>query len=292
MPTANIRPDRIATLYFVRPLRQLVRPETTGLPILMYHSISAGGDAGRNAYYRTCTAPSVFAEQMAFLARNGYQTIGMSEAIRRIGGAGRSTDKSVVITFDDGYGDFYTEAFPILCRFGYTATVFLPTAYIGQTAQRFNGAMCLAWSQARELQKAGIEFGSHTVTHPQLRMVGRTQLRDEVQHSRSNIEDELGCPVESFSYPYAFPEADRSFVRQLRDILEEAGYKNGVSTIIGTASQTDDQLFLRRLPANSDDDLPLFSAKLDGAYDWLHAFQYAAKLMTRRNMVPAVSTIA
>jgi peptidoglycan/xylan/chitin deacetylase (PgdA/CDA1 family) len=292
MPTANIRPDRIATLYFVRPFRQLVRPEVTGLPILMYHSISADSEAGRSAYYRTCTAPAVFAEQMAFLARNGYRTIGMSEAIRRIDGATQNTEKSVVLTFDDGYGDFYTDAFPVLSRFGYTATVFLPTAYIGETAQRFNGSMCLAWNQVRELQKAGIEFGSHTVTHPQLRTVGPKQLRDELGQSKSKIENELGCDVESFSYPYAFPETDRFFVRELRELLGEVGYKNGVSTIIGTAGQTDDRLFLKRLPANSDDDLPLFRAKLDGAYDWLHAFQYASKLMARRDAVPATSRIA
>ena len=68
--------------------------------------------------------------------------------------------KTVVLTFDDGYRDFYTDAFPILASFGYTATVYLPTQHIGEDTLAFNGTACLTWNQVRELEKAGIEFGS------------------------------------------------------------------------------------------------------------------------------------
>lgn len=274
----EIRLDRIATLYFVRPLRQLVRSEAPGLPILMYHSISAGIEAGRSAYYRTCTDPSVFAAQMAFLARSGYRTIGLGEAANRIDCAAPEAKHPVVLTFDDGYQDFYTNAFPILSRYGYSATVFLPTAYIGHVSQGFNGTECLTWSQVRELRQAGVEFGSHTVTHPQLLSVGPKQLREEITASKEQIEEKLGEPVEAFSYPYAFPEADRGFVGRLRERLQESGYRQGVSTIIGRAGKSDSRLFMKRLPINSHDDARFFRAKLEGGYDWLHAAQYATKL--------------
>ncbi len=74
----------------------------------------------------------------------------------------------MVITFDDGFADFYTNAFPLLNRYGFSATVYLPTAYIGKSAREFKGVECLTWDQVRALDRAGVEFGSHTVSHPQL----------------------------------------------------------------------------------------------------------------------------
>ncbi len=274
----EVRADRIATLYFFRPVQRFLRRASAGIPILMYHRISRDKEAGRRAYYKTCTDPTVFREQMAFLVGNGYETIGLEEAVRRLDGTTtQSKQKLVVLTFDDAYGDFYTEAFPVLSRLGYTATVFLPTEHIGETARIFNGTACLTWSQVRELWSAGIGFGSHTVTHPQLTTLRRAGVWEELRRSKQEIEDRLSAPIESFSYPYAFPEADFMFKQRLSDILTATGYKNGVSTIIGTASPQSDHFFLARLPVNSDDDLALFRAKLEGAYDWLHSIQYTTK---------------
>ena len=86
----------------------------------------------------------------------------------------------------------------------------------------------------------------------------------------------------TFSYPYAFPETDRGFIDRLRRVLEESGYKDGVSTIIGRAGRSDSRLFMKRLPVNSHDDVRFFRAKLEGAYDWVHTVQYAAKLRDGR----------
>jgi peptidoglycan/xylan/chitin deacetylase (PgdA/CDA1 family) len=115
------------------------------------------------------------------------------------------------------------------------------------------------------------------MTHPQLRNVNRRQIINEISKSRSIIEDHLGRPIRAFSYPYAFPEHDVVFVADLRKILQQSGYSHGVSTILGTADNSDDRFFLKRLPVSARDDLRLFKAKLEGAYDWLHFFQYAAK---------------
>jgi peptidoglycan/xylan/chitin deacetylase (PgdA/CDA1 family) len=274
----EFRADRFATLCLFHPLQRLRRQETK-IPILMYHSISEADGSGRHPYYWTRTTVKVFEQQVGFLRQNGYRTVGVTEAFRRMQTAGPA-EKLVGITFDDGYQDFYTNAFPILNRCGYSATVFLPTAYIGQSSRQFNGAGCLTWSQVRELRKAGIEFGSHTVTHPQLRNVSAEQIRVEVGRSKEDIQENLGERVEAFAYPYAFPETDRAFVEILREALQESEYRSGVTTIVGRARLSENPLFMRRLPVNSDDDPRLFEAKLAGGYDWLRTVQYAAKLRT------------
>jgi len=284
-----IRPDRLATLYFFHPLRRLLRRAPAGIPILMYHSISENPESHKNPYYHTCTSPRVFRQQMEFLSRNGYKTVSLGEAVRKLEvgqpfqaadplSSGSSGAPLVVLTFDDGFADFYTEAFPALSAFGCAATVFLPTAYIGDTSRKFNGIACLTWSQVRELRKAGVEFGSHTLTHPQLRELSSAGVDRQLRSSKEEIEGRLGAPVASFSYPYAFPEADQAFRQRLRNMLVQAGYENGVSTIIGTADSSSDRLFLERIPVNSSDHETFFTAKLQGGYDWLRKLQYVSKL--------------
>jgi peptidoglycan/xylan/chitin deacetylase (PgdA/CDA1 family) len=273
------RADRLATLYFFHPLRRL-RPQGTRIPILMYHSISDVVDSSRHPYYRTVTEPGVFDRHLKFLHDKGYKTISLSNAGRLLRGPEADMQRAVVITFDDGFQDFYTHAFPLLSRYGFSGTMFLPTAYIDDNVRKFNGTECLTWSQVRELQKLGIHFGSHTVTHPQLKHLNMRDVGGEVRCSKERIEQELGGSVASFSYPYAFPETDHAFRQQLGRLLAENGYENGVSTIIGTADPGDDAFFMKRLPMNSCDDVALFRAKLEGGYEWLHTLQYAAKLAT------------
>jgi peptidoglycan/xylan/chitin deacetylase (PgdA/CDA1 family) len=270
----RFRADRLATLYVFHPLQSL-RPRKWRIPILMYHSVSEAARSTRHAYFHTNTSPKAFEEQLKFLYERQYQVRNLGDAM----GAALNPRRATVITFDDGFRDFYTHAFPLLSRYRYTATVFLPTAYIGDWAHRsFNGTECMTWSQVRELQEAGIQFGSHTVTHPQLRALSTKDVEGEIRRSKETIEDKLGCPIRSFAYPYAFPETDWSFKRNLESILEQAGYENGVCTRIGTADRSDNRFFLKRLPVNSCDDATLFKAKLEGGYDWLHGLQYAAKL--------------
>jgi peptidoglycan/xylan/chitin deacetylase (PgdA/CDA1 family) len=273
-----IRPDRFATLYFFHPLQLILRRAPAGIPILMYHSISENPESHKNPYYHTCTSPQVFRQHVDFLASNGYNTISLGEAVRKLENGAQTTEKLVVLTFDDGFEDFYTEAFPALCASRYTATVFLPTAYIGDSPREFKGTPCLTWGEIRELRKAGVEFGSHTVTHPQLRELPAAGIEQELVSSKQEIETRLGAPVASFSYPYAFPEADHTFRQRLHDMLVQAGYENAVSTIVGTADSSSHRLFLERIPVNSGDDDAFLAAKLRGGYEWLHAFQLASKL--------------
>jgi len=158
-----------------------------------------------------------------------------------------------------------------------SAAMYLPTAYIADSTTAFNGRKCLNWAQVRELQNHGIEFGSHTVTHPQLRLLPRAQIQAELTDSRRIIEDKTGRVVESFAYPYAFPQVDKDFQAMLKDSLEIAGYRNGVCTTVGRASEESNPFFLERLPVNELDDEPLLEAKMRGAYDWVGTAQSLAK---------------
>lgn len=273
----NLRLDRLVTLYVFWPLTHFASGKRPSIPILMYHSISEDVDSRVHPYYRTTTSPATFAAQMAYLHQNGYRTYNTNQVADLLKSAEGSAGKSVVITFDDGYQDIYRHALPVLTKFGFTATVFLPTSYIGNTTRQFKGRDCLTWAEVRELQGCGISFGSHTVTHPQLSNLNKVAVETEIVESKEAIEEETGFVVDSFAYPYAFPQTKLEFKMMLRDSLSRAGYKNGVCTVVGRAGRDSDPFFMERLPVNTCDDKTLLQAKLDGAYDWISESQFAVK---------------
>ncbi|MDA8174673.1 MAG: polysaccharide deacetylase family protein [Nitrospiraceae bacterium] len=284
--SSPFRFDRSLTMGLFAPLAEIRkrRKEKLRIPILMYHSICGETELGVHPYYRVVTTPEVFARHMKLLAWHGYQTVGLLEAallLRQNGPKVTSTiKKPVVITFDDGFLDFYTAAFPVLAACGFTATVFLPTSYIGGS-QKVAGKEFLTWAQVRELGGAGISFGSHSVSHGLLTAMPRHEVEIELSRSKEAIEAETGRTVDAFSYPYAFPEHDKGFVAFLREAIEGCGYRCAVTTGIGTVTLSGDALFFKRLPVNDADDDGLFLAKLNGGYDWLHSAQYAAKKAKR-----------
>jgi peptidoglycan/xylan/chitin deacetylase (PgdA/CDA1 family) len=285
------RLDRFVTLWFARPLgRALASPSGFRLPVLMYHGVSDELDDTVSPYYRTVTSPDIFAEQMTLLRHAGYEALSLREGLERL--RLKKTGKLVVITFDDGFRDFHTHAFPALRRQGFGATVFLPTAFIGHQPREFKSRPCLTWDEARELQKAGIEFGSHTVNHPTLYELSFAQIRAELEQSKAVMENELGAPVSSFAYPYAFPSADRPFVGTFTETLKAVGYECAVTTRIGRVAAQDNPFTLRRLPVNSADDAAMFRAKLDGAYDWLAWPQETIKRFKKMFLAPNPARIS
>jgi peptidoglycan/xylan/chitin deacetylase (PgdA/CDA1 family) len=287
----------------------------------MYHSISDDPEPGVAPYYRVNTSPSVFRQQMRFLADHGYRTISLDQMVELLspslarsgahpgqsdGRGVRDEGRLVALTFDDGFRNFYTEAFPVLQQHGFTAAVFLATAFIGLERRHFRADRgyrssspqllnpststdCLTWSEVRELHKAGIQFGSHTVNHPKLVELDWRDIKSEISNSKSEIEQQLAEPVTGFCYPYAFPQADRSFVHVFSELLGETGYTCCATTELGRVRPGDDVYRLKRLPANSFDDLPFFAAKLDGSYDWLALPQAMVKKLKSRSGVRPLS---
>lgn len=166
--------------------------------ILTYHSISAGPSPLK-------ISPALFTEQMEWLTANA-NVVGLDHLI----GQGLSTpgQRTVVLTFDDGYADFHTHAAPVLLRLKLQAIVFLPTTYIGRT----NGwpgqpawvkeEPLMTWDQVKELADAGVEFGSHTVNHPDLTQLPPADLEHELSESRREIERRTGRKAAHFCYPY------------------------------------------------------------------------------------------
>lgn len=271
------RIDRLASIYLSHPLARVIGAvSAVRVPILMYHSISDNLFGKSHPYYQINTSPEVFARQMRWLRSNGYRTLDLTQMWTAME-AGEDLSKTVVITFDDGYRDFYTDAVDALRQCGFTATIFLATDRIKDSSVRIEGVDYLTWAEVAELHAAGTRFGSHTVTHPDLRSLGPDQIEYEVGYSKELIEQKIGAAVESFSYPFAFPEEDKNFTQFLVDILENQGFENGVSTIIGRASKNNNHFYLPRLPVNSWDDATLLRAKLEGGYDWLHWPQWLYK---------------
>lgn len=284
------RLDRLTTLYLGLPIMRILGSnDRARVPILMYHSISDNLFGKSHPYYHINTSPEVFSLQMRCLRQAGYRTIDLCTLVD---GLNRSEDlsKTVVITFDDGYQDFYTDAMPILKQCGFSAIVFLATDRIQNTSVRLEGVDYLTWREVRELQSEGIQFGSHTVTHPDLRSLGPEQIEYELGYSKETIEDKLGVPVTSFAYPFAFPEENKNFTRFLLDELENQGFQNGVTTMLGRASKESSRFFLPRLPVNTWDDQNFLRAKLEGAYDWLHWPQRLKKVINHNMTLMQRST--
>jgi peptidoglycan/xylan/chitin deacetylase (PgdA/CDA1 family) len=273
------RLDRLTTLYLGLPITRVLGPNARArVPILMYHSISDNLFGKSHPYYHINTSPEVFAGQMRCLRQAGYRTIDLCQLVDGLNQVEDLT-RTVVITFDDGYQDFYTEAMPVMKQCGFSATIFLATNRIQDTSVCLEGVNYLTWREVRELHAEGIQFGSHTVTHPDLRSLGPEQIEYELGYSKEMIENKLGVAVNSFAYPFAFPEENENFTRFLLDELENQGFQNGVTTMLGRAGKHHSRFFLPRLPVNTWDDQSFLLAKLEGGYDWLHWPQRLKKVI-------------
>lgn len=262
----TFRLDRFLTLYFFHPLLKTKHNSCRKIPILMYHSISSDPEIAA-PYYRVNTSPEVFGMHMQYLHENGYVTINFDDLPEYF--HSQDNSKAVLITFDDGFKDFYSEAYPILAKYSFNATVFLPTSFIGGS---FVEKKCLNWDEVRYLNACGTKFGSHTVSHPVLVSLPQLAIEEEVTHSKKKIQDELGEDISVFSYPYKLPE-NKSYLNTISSILKKGGYQYSVSTRIGTSNEQDDNFFMKRIPVNSGDDVSFFTAKLNAGYDWMYIVQ-------------------
>ena len=246
------------------------------VPVLMYHSVSCDTRPG-HPYFETHTFPQIFRSHLQYLRSRGYTAVDVNQIEREI--ASGACGRIVALTFDDGFADFYSNALPLLIEFGFTATLYLVSSLSEKGRSTFHGKELMTWNEIREVQNHRISIGSHSMTHPEFYSMTPAAIERELRASKTVIEDKLGAAVDSFAYPFAFPEPDRRFIRSFRGLLQGAGYRNGVTTSIGRASAEHDKFFYPRLPVSSWDDLLLLEAKLAGSYDWMHLPQYLCKLV-------------
>ena len=208
------------------------------LPILTYHSLDESGSV-------ISVSPGVFAEQMRFLHEAGISTISLPAAAEALRGW-RAPARAVVLTFDDGFENFYEQAYPVLRRYGLTATIFLVTDYCGKDnfwpGQPAHVARrpLLSWAQVKEMSEAGMSFGAHSRTHPDLTRLSSGDAEWEIAASKRAIEQILDRPVESFAYPYgAYDEPVKR--------LTAAHFPLACSTTLDFVTPGSDLLALERL---------------------------------------------
>jgi peptidoglycan/xylan/chitin deacetylase (PgdA/CDA1 family) len=196
--------------------------------------------------------PEVFEAHLNFLNRSRYSII---SAVRLFAPAAIGQHPHpVVLTFDDGCDNFYTEAFPRLSRHGCTATVFVVTDWIGKKGY-------LNWPQLSELHSAGITIGSHSCSHPHLPDLDPVQMKIEITRSKEILEQKLGTAVTLFCYPFG------GFSVQAVEFVRAAGYKTAFTTNRGLGGNDQDILFLRRIRmSNTVHPIHLW-AKCSGYYD-------------------------
>lgn len=257
------------------------------MPVLMYHSISELPSRTNHPYFEIRTSPRVFRSHMQYLREQEFTTLFPSEIIPWLNSPECSARRAVCITFDDAYEDFLTAAFPVLEEFGFKSTVYVPTGLVGDTS--FNGMKVLTWDQIVKLSNQEVHFGSHGVTHSDMRTLSHTGLKEEITHSKISLEDWLSKPINDFSFPFAFPEQCSSFKSLYCELLQSSGYRTGMTTIIGSVRKTTDITLLPRLPVNDYDDDLMLKAKLECAYNWLHQAQYIAKMASHFVSVKSIN---
>ena len=270
----TFRLDRTVTLV-AGSLRKMAcaTPVKATLPILMYHSISDIPKKVSHPYFQTNTTPPVFRRQLGILRENGLLAITLKEALDHYTGFSGWPDRSVVLTFDDGYRDFSLHALPMLKEHDSRATVFVTVNMVGRRSPLFDSRECMSWDEIRRISNEGTEIGSHAMNHGRLNELSRAALEYEMKNSKSILEDKTGKPVCSFSSPYAFPDHDKRFVLEYSNIARKSGYLGAVTTRIGIENHPDSLYLLRRIPMNDHDDDKLFRAKIEGDYDWLGTIQ-------------------
>jgi peptidoglycan/xylan/chitin deacetylase (PgdA/CDA1 family) len=189
-----------------------------------------------------------FDQQMGYLASHGYTPVSLDTLTGIFSKQIAPPAKPVVLTFDDGYVDFYANAYPILKKYGFHATSFVITGFVGKPAY-------LSWNNIKEMQNSGlINFESHTVNHAYLPSLSYANILKEIQESKNTLQAETGYPVNFIAYPSGGSNS------RVWTAVRHVGYVGGLGTWPGKASYT--SVNMPRVRISGSDSLQSFAKKV------------------------------
>jgi peptidoglycan/xylan/chitin deacetylase (PgdA/CDA1 family) len=247
-----------------------------GPVMLMYHSIQPGKGT---AEWRWAVSHQRFCDQLDLLADLGWSTTTMSELVAN---PDQTRERTVVITFDDGYVDNLV-AVEELQRRGMCASWFIVTGSIGQSpAWRYEGqptTRLLNGAELKSMRASDMEIGAHTHSHKRLTELDDATALDELITSRETLHQLLGNAPTSFAYPYG------AWNEHCESLVKKAGYLSACTTRPGWSLRDNNSYQLRRLTVFNHDTTSSFSRKLYfGSNDasWSAVLNYALKRVTNR----------
>jgi peptidoglycan/xylan/chitin deacetylase (PgdA/CDA1 family)/SAM-dependent methyltransferase len=234
-----------------------VAARTDRLPVLMYHRVTpAGADTTRR--YRV--TPDAFEQQLRYLRDNGFGPVGLDECRTLVERRGPLAGRRVLVTFDDGFLDFRTHAWPLLKRYGVAALVFIVTERAGSANiwdTRFGEtAPLLSWEDMRALEEEGVLFGSHAATHRPLTALSPVEITGELARSKAALQRALQRPVDAIAYPHG--DTDPA----VEHLAGAVGYTYGFTTRSGLCGPGDSLLSMPRIEVSGLDDFETFVARL------------------------------
>lgn len=217
-PTPTLTPEQIAEIRRKKfdELNAKYGP-CKYVPILMYHHIMDAKAAKDIGSQNLNVPPDIFRQQMDYLIGKGYNVIGLNEMISGLRNNSLPA-KPIVLTFDDGYRDFFDSAYAILKEKNFKATVFVITQFVG-------GERYLEWWQIREMANSGlILIGDHTLNHRSIPSLSKEEEKDQIVSAKNILEQYVGKQVNLFAYPYG------SANQNAKEILKENGFLGAVIT--------------------------------------------------------------
>lgn len=243
-------------------------------PILAYHQIAPS--LPRDGAGNFAVSTSQFERQMRYLHEHGYSCRSLGQLLRLSAKGRHWGSKTFALTFDDGYEDFFTQAYPILRRYGFTATVFLVTDHIGDQSNwgEETATPMLTWTQIKVLLAEGFSFGSHTCTHRRLTQLSAEEIQHELAASKARLTSELSQEINLLAYPHG------DLNSEIQRIAMESGYQGACGVSRGESSRFN---VWRRL-CRGNDSMFAFVCKLTRWYSYPGWFreETAAGRMLRR----------
>jgi peptidoglycan/xylan/chitin deacetylase (PgdA/CDA1 family) len=221
----------------------------------MYHHIQDAPPGARALVTDLSVSPADFEAHLRYLSREGYESITLDDLALHLTVGKPLPPRPIILTFDDGYADAYTHAFPLLRRHGFVGTFFLVSAPIDA-----NNGDFLSWAQVEEMYAAGMQFQPHSYDHPDLRNRSFEFLVFQILAAKEAIEARTGELCRFFAYPSG------RYDQYVIDVLRSADYWGAVLTEQGATHTTGDLFTLRRVRVRGGDDLDSFIRNLN--LDW------------------------